>query len=125
VRLFKSHRKGYADGGQLRDFVYVRDAVEVVRWLLESPGVNGVYNLGSGQARSFADMAGAVFRAAGRKPRIDYVDMPEAIRDRYQYYTQAEMGRLQAAGYRRPFTALEDGIGDYVRAYLSQADPYR
>jgi ADP-L-glycero-D-manno-heptose 6-epimerase len=125
VQLFKSHREGYADGGQLRDFVYVRDAVEVVRWLLASPGVNGVYNLGSGQARSFADMAGAVFRAAGHKPQIDYVDMPEAIRGKYQYYTQAEMGRLQAAGYQRPFTALEDGIGDYVGSYLSQADPYR
>jgi ADP-L-glycero-D-manno-heptose 6-epimerase len=125
VRLFKSHREGYADGGQLRDFVYVRDAADVVLWLLATPQVNGVYNLGSGQARSFADLAGAVFRAAGHEPSIDYFDMPEAIRDKYQYFTQADMSRLVQAGYDRPLTGLEDGARDYVRAYLSQPDPYR
>ena len=125
VRLFKSHREGYADGGQLRDFVYVRDAVHVVKWLLANPQVNGVFNLGSGQARSFADLAQVTFRAAGHEPSIAYFDMPESIRDKYQYFTQAEMGRLRAAGYPHAFTSLEDGVGDYVRAYLSQPDPYR
>jgi ADP-L-glycero-D-manno-heptose 6-epimerase len=125
ITLFKSHREGYADGGQLRDFVYVRDAAEVVAWLLENPHVQGVYNLGSGQARSFDDLATALFRAAGREPDIAYADMPEGIRDKYQYFTQAEMGRLVQAGYSKPFTPLEEGIEDYVRRYLSQADPYR
>jgi ADP-L-glycero-D-manno-heptose 6-epimerase len=125
VRLFKSHRAGVEDGGQLRDFVYVQDAVEVVKWLLANPQVSGIYNLGTGEARSFRDLAEALFRAAGREPRIDYVDMPVEIRDRYQYFTEAQMGRLRAAGYERPFTPLEEGIGEYVRLYLSQPDPYR
>ena len=125
VTLFKSHRPDYADGGQLRDFVYVQDAVNVIAWLLENESVSGVYNLGSGEARSFADMASAVFRAAGREPAIDYRDMPEEIRDKYQYFTQADMSRLYAAGYDRPMTRLEDGINEYVTRYLSQDDPYR
>jgi ADP-L-glycero-D-manno-heptose 6-epimerase len=125
VRLFKSHREGYADGGQLRDFVYVRDVVEVVKWLLASPQVSGVFNLGSGQARSFADLAAATFRAAGHEPSIAYHDMPESLRDKYQYFTEARMDRLRAAGYHRAFTSLEEGVTDYVRAYLSQPDPYR
>ncbi len=125
VTLFKSHKDGVADGGQLRDFVYVRDAAEVVAWLLENPQVQGVYNLGSGQARSFADLASALFRAAGHEPNIAYAPMPESIRDKYQYFTQADMSRLVEAGYDKPFTSLEDGIGDYVARYLSQADPYR
>ena len=125
VRLFKSHREGFADGGQMRDFVHVGDAAAVVRWLLASPGVNGVFNLGSGQARSFADLAQAVFAAAGRPARIEYFDMPEALRDRYQYFTQARLDRLRTAGYAAAFTPLEQGIEDYVRGYLSQPDPYR
>lgn len=125
VTLFRSHRPDYADGGQSRDFVYVRDAAQVVAWLIESPGVNGIFNLGSGRARSFADLALAVFAAAGRPARIDYVDTPAAIRDQYQYFTQAEMGRLVQAGYSRPFTELEAGIADYVGRYLATGDPYR
>ena len=125
VRLFKSHNPDYPDGGQLRDFVYVRDVVDVVDWLIAHPEISGVYNLGSGQARSFRDMAEAVFAAAGVKPRIDYIDMPEALRGAYQYYTQADMSRLRAAGYDAPLTTVEDGAGDYVRGYLSQSDPYR
>jgi ADP-L-glycero-D-manno-heptose 6-epimerase len=125
VTLFKSHREGIADGGQLRDFVYVRDAAEVIGWLLDNPKVQGLYNLGSGQARSFADLTRALYAAAGQEPDIAYADMPEGIRDRYQYFTQADMSRLKAAGYDQPFTALEDGIGDYVRHYLSHPDPYR
>jgi ADP-L-glycero-D-manno-heptose 6-epimerase len=125
VQLFKSYRDGVPDGGQQRDFVYVRDAADVTQWLMENPEVSGIYNLGSGQARSFADMAGAVFKAAGRTPVIDYTPMPPAIRDKYQYFTEAKMDRLRAAGYAAPMTTLEDGIADYVGGYLSQPDPYR
>lgn len=125
VTLFKSHRPDYVDGGQLRDFVYVRDAAEVVAWLLDSPNVSGIYNLGSGQARSFADLAKAVFEAAGRDPAITYDDMPEGLRAQYQYFTQADVSRLRQAGYSRPFTSLEAGITDYVAGYLAKSDPYR
>jgi ADP-L-glycero-D-manno-heptose 6-epimerase len=125
VQLFKSYRDGVPDGGQQRDFVYVRDAADVVEWLWRTPSVNGVFNLGSGQARSFADMASAVFRAAGLPPKIEYTPMPPAIRDKYQYFTQADMTRLREAGYPKPLTPLEEGIEDYVTGYLSQPAPYR
>jgi len=125
VQLFKSHREGYADGGQLRDFVYVRDTADVVAWLLANRSVSGVYNLGSGKARTFKDLAEAVFRAAGREPEIDYIDMPEALRGQYQYFTEADVSRLRAAGYTAPMTSLEDGVGDYVRTYLATGDAYR
>jgi len=125
VQLFKSHNPDYADGGQLRDFVYVRDVADVVAWLLQTPSVNGIYNLGSGTARSFAEMAQAVFAAAGKPPLIDYVDMPYSIRDKYQYFTQARMDRLREAGYPGQFTPLEDGIAEYVTKYLAASDPYR
>jgi ADP-L-glycero-D-manno-heptose 6-epimerase len=125
VRLFKSHHPDYADGGQLRDFVHVSDATAVVRWLIGTPTVNGVFNLGTGAARSFADLAHAVFAAADRPARVEYFDMPEALRDRYQYFTQADLGRLRAAGFGRAFTPLEQGVADYVQTYLSRPDPYR
>jgi ADP-L-glycero-D-manno-heptose 6-epimerase len=125
VQLFKSYREDVPDGGQKRDFVYVRDAADVTEWLLQTPEVNGIFNLGSGQARTFEDMAKAVFQAAGKAPKIDYTPMPPAIRDKYQYFTEAKMDRLYAAGYGKPMTPLEEGIGDYVRHYLSQPDPYR
>ncbi len=125
VRLFRSHRPDYEDGGQLRDFVHVRDAAEVTAWLLGHPEVQGVYNLGTGAARSFADLARAVYAAAGATPDISYIDTPEAIRDRYQYFTQADMTRLRDAGYTGPFTALEAGVADYVQGFLSRPDPYR
>ena len=125
VQLFKSYRSDVADGGQQRDFVYVRDVADVTRWLFESPQVNGIYNLGSGTARSFEDMARQVFAAAGKTAQIEYTPMPPAIRDKYQYFTEAKMHRLAAAGYERPLTGLEEGIGDYVGRYLSQPDPYR
>jgi len=125
VQLFKSYRKDVPDGGQKRDFVYVRDAVDVIRWLFENPQVSGIYNLGSGQARSFEDLARQVFAAAGRNAQIEYGPMPPAIRDKYQYFTEAKMERLAAAGYAAPLTSLEDGIGDYVGRFLSQPDPYR
>ncbi len=125
ARLFKSHRPDYADGAQLRDFIYVEDCVEVIRWLLANPSVNGIYNLGTGQAGSFADLAAAVFAALDREPRITYVDMPPESRDRYQYFTEADMGRLREAGYQAEFTPLDEGISRYVRDYLNTADPYR
>ena len=125
VQLFKSHNPDYADGGQLRDFVYVRDVAEVIEWLVATPEVNGIYNLGSGKARSFAEMAQAVFKAAGKPPLIDYVDMPYSIRDKYQYFTEARMDRLREAGYPGQFTPLEDGIAEYVTRYLAASDPYR
>jgi ADP-L-glycero-D-manno-heptose 6-epimerase len=104
--------------------VYVRDATDVAEWLAGRPDVSGIFNLGSGRARSFREMAEAVFRAAGKAPQIEYVPMPEAIRDRYQYFTEAGLSRLRRAGYEGQFTSLEDGIGDYVRTHLSQTDPY-
>ncbi|MBV9996797.1 MAG: ADP-glyceromanno-heptose 6-epimerase [Caulobacteraceae bacterium] len=121
VRLFKSHRSDYPDGGQLRDFVYVRDAADVVVWLLEAAPASGIFNLGSGRARSFKDLAEAVFRAAGKTAAIDYFDMPEALRPRYQYFTEARLERLRAAGYDGQFTSLEDGVADYVRSARSQS----
>jgi ADP-L-glycero-D-manno-heptose 6-epimerase len=125
VTLFKSHNPHYADGGQMRDFIYVKDVDAVAAWLLANPQVNGVFNLGSGQARSFKDLAEAAFRAAGHAPKIDFIDTPAAIRDQYQYFTEAQMGRLRAAGYSAAFTPLEAGVGDYVNGYLATPDPYR
>jgi ADP-L-glycero-D-manno-heptose 6-epimerase len=125
VQLFRSYRDGIPDGGQKRDFVYVRDVAEVVAWLLATPQVNGVFNLGSGQARSFEDLARAVFAAAGQPAQIDYIPMPTPIRDHYQYFTEARMERLADAGYSGAFTSLEDGVADYVRSYLATDDPYR
>ncbi len=125
VRLFRSYREPWPDGGQKRDFIYVRDVAEIVAWLVANPRINGVFNVGTGTARTFQALAEAVFKAAGREPRIDYVAMPEAIRARYQYFTQARIERLRQAGYVATLTSLEDGIGDYVTRYLSQPDPYR
>ena len=125
ARLFKSHRPDYPDGGQKRDFVWVGDCVDVILWLLDNQKVSGLFNCGSGKARSFAELATAVFHAVGREPKIDYVPTPEAIRDRYQYFTEAKMQRLRAAGYAKPFTSLEDGVGMYVKDYLAKPDPYR
>ncbi len=123
--LFESHHPDYQHGGQLRDFVYVKDVCEVMGWLFDNPGVQGLYNLGTGQARSFADLAGAVYKALGKEPQIDYTPMPEHLRDRYQYFTEAKMDKLIAAGWDRSFTSLEEGVRDYVQTYLEQEDPYR
>lgn len=125
VRLFKSHRPDYPDGGQRRDFVWVGDCVDVVMWLLDTPAVSGLFNCGTGAARTFDDLAAAVFRALGREPDITYTPMPEDIREHYQYFTEASLRRLRAAGYTRPFTSLEDGVGAYVNDYLHTPDPYR
>ena len=125
VALFRSHREGFADGGQLRDFVWVKDAADQVIWLYMQDEVGGVYNCGTGRARSFADLAAATFRSAERAPTIDYVDTPEAIRANYQYFTEADMQRVRALGYERTFATMEDGVAEYVGRYLSQTDPYR
>lgn len=124
LKLFKSYRPEYPDGGQLRDFVSVKDCVEVMWWLLEHPEAGGVFNVGTGQARSWNDLANAVFAAMGRDTAVDYIDMPEFIRDKYQYFTQARMDRLAAAGYAAPFTSLEAGVADYVTNYLSRDNPF-
>lgn len=124
ARLFKSHNPAYKDGGQLRDFIWVGDCVAVMLWLLDNPDVSGLFNLGTGKARSFADLAAAVYRAINHQPLIEYVDTPEHIRAKYQYFTEARMERLRGAGYAQPFTELEDGVTRYVRDYLATSDPY-
>lgn len=125
VRLFRSRRPDYTDGGQLRDFIYVKDCVAVISWLLRNPGVCGLFNIGTGAARSWLDLANALFSAASRPPRIEFIDMPPQLVEKYQYFTQAQVERLRAAGYREPFTSLEAGVADYVQQYLSRNDPYR
>ncbi len=125
IRLFKSYRAGVADGEQKRDFIYVDDAVAVVRWLLETPAVSGIFNVGTGKARSFRDLMSAMLAALGREPNIEYIEMPETIRGAYQYFTQAETGNLRRAGFRADFATLEDGVKRYVTGYLDRADRYR
>lgn len=123
--LFRSDRPDVADGDQRRDFVHVDDCVAVVLWLLENPKVSGLFNVGSGLARSFRDLARAVFTALGEAERIDFVDMPEELRGRYQYFTEAPLDRLRAAGYAGQATPLEEGVRRYVQDYLLAADPHR
>ena len=118
VQLFKSHRKDYRDGEQMRDFVYVRDAVDVTLWLAENGGIGGLFNCGTGIARTWNDLVTAVYGATGHRPQIEYIDMPEQLQGKYQYFTEAKVEKLRAAGYSRPFTTLEDGVHDYVTTYL-------
>lgn len=125
VTLFRSHNPNYPDGGQMRDFVFVEDVVDIIEWLLATPAVSGVFNAGSGQARSFLDLANATFAAAGKAPAIEYVDTPLSIRDKYQYFTEASMDRVRAAGFEGQSTPLEEGVRRYVQQFLSQSDPYR
>lgn len=115
IRLFQSHRPGIADGHQKRDFIYVDDVVDVLHHALDRPISRGIYNLGTGQARTFLDLAQAVFKALGKPENIEFIPTPEAIRDRYQYFTEAKMARLRAQGYDRPFRSLEEGVDLYVR----------
>jgi ADP-L-glycero-D-manno-heptose 6-epimerase len=124
VHLFKSHRHGIGDGEQKRDFIYVDDAVAVMRWLLDTPAVSGIFNVGTGKARSFRDLIAAMFRALGHAPNIEYVDMPPTIRDQYQYFTQAKVENLRKAGYNADFTSLEEGVNRYV-TFLNRPDRYR
>lgn len=118
VKLFRSHRPDFKDGGQSRDFVYVKDITKVIRFLMRYQPASGLYNLGTGHARSFHDLAAATFHAMGREPEIEFVDTPLDIRDKYQYFTEADMGKLHHAGYNEPFHTLEEGVTDYVQNYL-------
>jgi ADP-L-glycero-D-manno-heptose 6-epimerase len=125
VRLFKSHRPGVADGDQRRDFIYVDDAVAVVRWLLEARDVSGIFNVGTGNARSFYELISSMYAALGRSPDIEFIEMPAAIRDSYQYFTQASVENLLRAGYNSGFTPLEEAVKRYVTKFLEQPDRYR
>lgn len=118
VKLFRSHRSDYQDGMQLRDFIYVKDLVSVLDFVMNSQPESGIYNLGTGKARSFYDLAKATFEAMGKTPNIEYIDIPEDIRDKYQYFTEAKMKKLRNAGYKEDFYTLEEGIKDYVQNYL-------
>jgi ADP-L-glycero-D-manno-heptose 6-epimerase len=125
LRLFRSHDARYSDGGQMRDFIYVRDCVDVVLWFLDNANISGLYNLGTGQARTWMDLANALYGALDRPANVQIVDMPAELQTKYQYFTQANMERLRESGYRRPFTSLENGVGEYVKKYLINEDPYR
>ncbi|MET3908935.1 ADP-L-glycero-D-manno-heptose 6-epimerase [Bradyrhizobium sp. S3.3.6] len=125
VQLFKSHRDGIADGDQRRDFIYVDDVVRVILWLLATPSVSGLFNVGTGKARSFREQMLAAYAALGTRPNIDYVDMPEQIRGSYQYFTESKVDRLHRAGYNGGFTTLEDAVKAYVADYLDRPDRFR
>ncbi len=125
VSLFRSDHPDYPDGGQMRDFIYVDDCVSVMLWLLDHPHVSGLFNVGTGRARTFLDLIGSLFAALDREPVIRWIDTPSEIRDRYQYFTQAEMSRLRAAGCGVDYASVEEGVRDYVTQYLAKDDPYR
>lgn len=125
ARLFKSYHPKYEDGGQIRDFIWVQDCVDVMLWFYKNKDKSGLYNLGTGKGRSFNDMAKAVFKACDKPPKISYVDMPNSLKQKYQYYTEADVSKLREAGYTKEFTSLEDGIRQYVENYLSKEDHYR
>lgn len=118
IKLFKSYNSKYADGGQLRDFVYVKDICKVILWMLQNPHVSGLFNVGTGRAQSFHELAEATFHALNLEPNIEYIDMPERLKAKYQYYTKAEMSKLREVGYEFPFVDLETGVRDYVCEYL-------
>jgi len=122
VRLFRSHRPEYRDGEQMRDFIYVKDVVKICVWMMKKQPASGIYNAGTGEARSFNDLAAAIFKSIRKNTVIEYTDTPEDIRDTYQYFTEADMQKLQSAGYDTPFTSLEKGVSEYVRKYLEQVD---
>lgn len=122
--LFRSHHAAYPDGGQMRDFVYVSDCIDVMLWLLKDGKKTGFFNVGTGKARTFIDLASAVYCALNLSPMITFKDTPDDIRSQYQYFTKANIQRLRKAGYNRPFRSLETGIHEYVCRYLSQTDPY-
>ena len=124
MKLFRSHRQDYDDGMQLRDFVYVKDAASATCHFIDHSAESGLYNIGTGKARAFKDLSSAVMKGMGLQPNIEYVDMPQDLRGKYQYFTQANAGKLQQAGYTVPFMELEDGVADYVANYLNRDDPY-
>lgn len=124
IRLFKSYHPDYPDGGQMRDFVYVMDVIDALIWFWKNPGPCGIYNIGSGKAESWNDLAEALFLAMGIEKNIEYFEMPEKLQKQYQYWTQADLQRLRQAGYAAPFRPLREGVQDYVKNYLQKSDPY-
>lgn len=124
IKLFKSHREDYEDGEQQRDFLYVKDAVEMTLFFMDNPDVNGIYNVGTGQARTFDDLAAAVFKTLGEPVNIEYFDMPPEIRGSYQYHTEADLTKLREAGYTEEISSLEAGVEDYLKHYLLKEDPF-
>jgi len=130
MKLFKSNKANIDDGMQMRDFVYVKDCANIIAHFLneaviaKKPASNGIYNIGTGKARSFKDLATAVMQSMGKTPQIDYIAMPEDLQGKYQYFTEATMSKLRATGYSAPFTSLEDGVKDYVQNYLLSEDKY-
>jgi len=120
MNLFRSHKEGFSDGGQKRDFIYVKDVVSVILYLYKNQLHSGIYNLGTGKARTFLDLAINTFKALDLEPQIGFIDTPEDIREKYQYFTEASMDKLRATGYNTPFYSLEEGIDDYVRNYLKE-----
>ena len=118
MKLFRSHNPKFKDGEQARDFVYVRDVAEMIGFLFREKPKSGLYNIGTGQARTFNDLVRATFRAMNLEPKISFIDTPEDIRDTYQYFTEAKMEKILDVGYKKPFTSLEDGVQDYVQNYL-------
>ncbi len=124
VKLFRSHNPAYKDGEQIRDFIYVKDVVEICLWLMQNKSASGLYNTGTGKARTFNDLVGAIFVALDKPVRIEYVDTPVDIRDKYQYFTEANMAKLRAAGYSAPMYSLEDGVSEYVKNYLTSGQYY-
>ena len=124
MMLFKSSRPDYADGGQMRDFVYVKDCVDIMWWLTQNPKAGGIFNVGTGRARTWNDLLQAVFAAMGKPVNISYGPMPDHLRGKYQYFTEARMDRLRDAGYTAPMTSIEEGVADYVQNYLMTDDPY-
>jgi len=124
VKLFKSHNPEFKDGEQLRDFIYVADIAKVCYWLMQGNVESGLYNLGTGKARSFKDQITAIFNTLNKVPNIRYIDMPEDIRDKYQYFTEADMRKLKDAGYNEPFYSLEEGVADYVKNFLAGSNYY-
>ena len=124
ISLFKSYKKEFADGEQKRDFIYIKDCCDVLWWLFKNPNKNGLFNLGSGVARSWNELAKAVFSALNIQPKIQYIEMPDNLKGQYQYFTKAEMKKLKDAGYSKPFTSLEDGVRDYVQGYLQKDNPF-
>lgn len=125
VGLFKSSNPAYPDGGQMRDFVYVKDCADVVLWFLENPEESGLFNVGTGEPATFNEVAASTFAALGYKePKINYIDMPKDIQKHYQNYTQADLSNLRRAGYDKPFTSIQEGVADYVKNYILKDDPY-
>ncbi len=124
MKLFRSHHPDYKDGEQKRDFIYVKDVVDVLSFFMHHRRNSGLYNLGTGRARTFLDLAHAVFAAMGKTPAIEFIPTPEDIREKYQYFTEAEMEKLRSIGYERPFSSLEEAVDDYVRGYLLKGDYY-